>query len=79
MKIHKPAQAFLGAEGKGPIKSFRAGGARSRHARAEGNPKPYTLGLGPVAVVLFARASKREAAEPYEELLSGGFGSGLLL
>jgi hypothetical protein len=54
-QIRKPAQAFLGAEGQGPIRFFRAGVARSQHAQAKGYPKPSTLGLGPVADVLFAK------------------------
>ena len=36
-------------------------------------------GLGPVADVLFAKASNHEDAEPFVDLSSGGFGSGLLL
>jgi cobalamin synthase len=36
-------------------------------------------GLGPVADVLFAKASKHEAAKALVDLSSGGFGSGLLL
>ncbi len=46
MKIHKPAQAFLGAEGQGPITSFRAGGLGRgmREQRETLNPKPSGWG-----------------------------------
>jgi hypothetical protein len=46
MKIHKPAQAFLGAEGQGLIRPYRAGGLGRgmREPRETLNPQPSGWG-----------------------------------